>query len=204
MQDDIVIKKARIAIEIREGGLRKAEVAIFSSRPVDKEVEVVPQLVQKIPQPQPLPLPIAQLPVRKKEDISLSREDLRATEKGKAKTIHQKKIANGLQHELDRLQPRPTDINKDEKRKLRSQEGTRFKSELSAYFPEYDEVIGNEPKETRKLSWSFTDLVGLLMRTRCFESRHADYNYGFCQTPQNTTYKDEWGLSRTAFLTITF
>ncbi|KAJ2973399.1 hypothetical protein NQ176_g6632 [Zarea fungicola] len=32
-------------------------------------------------------------------------------------------------------------------RKLRSQEATRFKSDLSAYFPDYDEVIGNEPKE---------------------------------------------------------
>ncbi|ROV88808.1 hypothetical protein VSDG_08976 [Cytospora chrysosperma] len=32
-------------------------------------------------------------------------------------------------------------------RKLRSQEGVRFKSELSAYFPEYDEVIGNISKE---------------------------------------------------------
>jgi hypothetical protein len=37
-------------------------------------------------------------------------------------------------------------------RKLRSQEATRFKSELSAYFQDYDEVIGNEPKETRKNS----------------------------------------------------
>ena len=35
-------------------------------------------------------------------------------------------------------------------RKLRSQEGVRFRSELSAYFPEYDEVIGNIPKEDRK------------------------------------------------------
>lgn len=34
-------------------------------------------------------------------------------------------------------------------RKLRSQEGVRYKSELSAYFPEYDEVIGNIPKEQR-------------------------------------------------------
>jgi hypothetical protein len=60
--------------------------------------------------------------------------------------IHQQKVANGIKHELDRLQPNAADL-KDEKRKLRSQEGTRFKSELSAYFPEYDEVIGNEPKD---------------------------------------------------------
>ncbi|KAF3764487.1 hypothetical protein M406DRAFT_356570, partial [Cryphonectria parasitica EP155] len=37
--------------------------------------------------------------------------------------------------------------NKAQGRKLRSQEGVRYKSELSAYFPEYDEVIGNIPKE---------------------------------------------------------
>lgn len=69
-------------------------------------------------------------------------------------TNHHEKVVNGIKHELDRLQdrlqPRKPDL-KDEKRKLRSQEGTRFKSELSLYFPEYDEVIGNEPKEDRKL-----------------------------------------------------
>ncbi|KAL1892661.1 hypothetical protein Sste5346_006947 [Sporothrix stenoceras] len=37
-------------------------------------------------------------------------------------------------------------------RKLRSQEATRFKSELAAYFPDYDEVIGNEPKEEHLLN----------------------------------------------------
>ncbi|CZR65304.1 uncharacterized protein PAC_15204 [Phialocephala subalpina] len=53
-------------------------------------------------------------------------------------------------HELDRLQPSAADL-KDEKRKLRSQEGTRFKSELLAYFPEYNEIIGNEPQEEHVL-----------------------------------------------------
>jgi hypothetical protein len=70
------------------------------------------------------------------------------------KTIHQEKVVNGIKHELDRLHDRlapSQDELKDDKRKLRSQEGTRFKSELSAYFPEYDEVIGNDPKEDRKL-----------------------------------------------------
>ncbi|RDA93224.1 hypothetical protein CP533_6504 [Ophiocordyceps camponoti-saundersi (nom. inval.)] len=37
-------------------------------------------------------------------------------------------------------------------RTLRSQEATRFKSELSAYFVDYDEVIGNEPKEQHLLN----------------------------------------------------
>lgn len=64
-------------------------------------------------------------------------------------TNHHEKVVNGIKHELDRLQPNAADL-KDEKRKLRSQEGTRFKSELSAYFPEYDEVIGNEPREERE------------------------------------------------------
>jgi hypothetical protein len=63
-------------------------------------------------------------------------------------TKHAEKVANGFKHELDRLQPSKA-ITKDEKRILRSQEGTRFKSELSAYFPDYDVVIGNEPEETR-------------------------------------------------------
>ena len=69
-------------------------------------------------------------------------------------TIHHEKVANGIKHELDRLQDRlqpKVPDPKDEKRKLRSQEGTRFKSELSLYFPEYDEIIGNEPKEERML-----------------------------------------------------
>jgi hypothetical protein len=35
-----------------------------------------------------------------------------------------------------------------DKRKLRSQDGgARFKSDLSLYFPGYEEIIGNEPKE---------------------------------------------------------
>ena len=66
-------------------------------------------------------------------------------------TNHHQKVVNGIKHELDRLQPNSEDL-KAEKRKLRSQEGQRFKSELSAYFPEYDEIIGNEPKEDRELN----------------------------------------------------
>lgn len=64
-------------------------------------------------------------------------------------TKSQEKVANGLKHELNKLQPKAVDT-KDQGRKLRSQEATRFKSELSAYFPDYDEVIGNDPKEHRK------------------------------------------------------
>ncbi|KAK0731480.1 something about silencing, SAS, complex subunit 4-domain-containing protein [Lasiosphaeris hirsuta] len=66
-------------------------------------------------------------------------------------TRHKEKVVNGLKHELHRLQPGPVDT-KEQGRKLRSQEATRFKSELSAYFPDYDEVIGNEPKEQHLLN----------------------------------------------------
>ncbi len=62
------------------------------------------------------------------------------------------KVANGIRHELALLQPAEVDIDagrKDEKRKLRSVEGRKYKSELSTFFPEYDVVIGNEKEETR-------------------------------------------------------
>ena len=59
------------------------------------------------------------------------------------------KGVNGMKHELDRLQPKAAD-KKQEGRKLRSQEATKFKSELAAYFPDYDEVIGNEQKQQRE------------------------------------------------------
>lgn len=63
-----------------------------------------------------------------------------------AVTKHQAKVINGIKAELDRLEPQAA-TSREPGRKLRSQEATRFKSELSAYFPDYDEVIGNDPKE---------------------------------------------------------
>ncbi|OBT92745.2 hypothetical protein VE01_09147 [Pseudogymnoascus verrucosus] len=57
------------------------------------------------------------------------------------------KASNGIKHELERLQPGGKDTKSSETRKLRSQEGTRFKSELASYFPDYDVVIGNEAAE---------------------------------------------------------
>lgn len=72
-----------------------------------------------------------------------------------APTKHAEKVVAGIKHELDRLMPKAEDTKADEKRKLRSQEGTRFKSELALYFPDYDIVIGNESEETRKFPyWS--------------------------------------------------
>jgi hypothetical protein len=63
---------------------------------------------------------------------------------------HRAAAKKSIQHELDRLQPSNSDSKENPGgRKLRSQEATRFKSELSAYFLDYDEVIGNDPKEQR-------------------------------------------------------
>jgi hypothetical protein len=70
-----------------------------------------------------------------------------------APTKHADKVVAGIKHELDKLKPKEEYAKADEKRKLRSQEGTRFKSELSLYFPDYDIVIGNEVEETRKFSF---------------------------------------------------
>ncbi|KAM0335419.1 hypothetical protein ACHAQA_000464 [Verticillium albo-atrum] len=71
-------------------------------------------------------------------------------------TKHRAKVINGIRHELDRLQPTTNAAadNTEQRggRKLRSQEATRFKSDLSAYFPDYDEVIGNDPKEEHLLN----------------------------------------------------
>ncbi|KAM0288111.1 hypothetical protein ACHAQH_000179 [Verticillium albo-atrum] len=82
-----------------------------------------------------------------------------ATEDAAQLTKHRAKVINGIRHELDRLQPdikNNADADPKEQqrggRKLRSQEATRFKSDLSAYFPDYDEVIGNDPKEEHLLN----------------------------------------------------
>ncbi|CAK7208301.1 hypothetical protein SEUCBS140593_000126 [Sporothrix eucalyptigena] len=68
------------------------------------------------------------------------------------------KAVNGFKQELKSLQVSTEDAvavargSREGGRKLRSQEATRFKSELAAYFPDYDEVIGNEPKEEHLLN----------------------------------------------------
>lgn len=87
-------------------------------------------------------------------------------------TKHQAKVINGIKHELDRLHPQHPVAPREQGRKLRSQEATRFKSDLSAYFPDYDEVIGNDPKEQRSctlpaltspLLWPLSDLTADLL-----------------------------------------
>ncbi|KAK8043593.1 hypothetical protein PG993_006023 [Apiospora rasikravindrae] len=104
-------------------------------------------------------------------------------------TRHQEKVKNGIKHELDRLQPNATGVTQQPKeqggRKLRSQEQTRFKSELSAYFPDYDEVIGNDPKEQHLLNVD-TPIVVFDSNTtpdaqahggRTLPSRHAAHHH---------------------------
>jgi len=127
-----MVKKARISIEITSRPkvppkprslVINAQADAAPQRSASPPIQAKPTAVQIEPPPPPPPKP----------------------------TNHHQKVVNGIKHELDRLQPNSADL-KAEKRKLRSQEGTRFKSELSAYFPEYDEVIGNEPKEDRELS----------------------------------------------------
>jgi hypothetical protein len=138
-------KKQRIAIEInsRPKALPKPRGLVVTSQNATSE----PPLLRPEPKHQQQP---------EIENIKITPPQptkSQLTTKTKP-TIHHEKVANGIKHELDRLQPNSEDLKaadkKDDKRKLRSQEGTRFKSELSAYFPEYDEIIGNEPKEDRK------------------------------------------------------
>ncbi|KAK7984225.1 cytochrome P450 [Apiospora arundinis] len=114
-------------------------------------------------------------------------------------TRHQEKVKNGIKHELDRLQPNAADTTQPPKeqqggRKLRSQEQTRFKSELSAYFPDYDEVIGNDAKEQHVLNVD-TPIVIIDTNTtpdapphgvRILPSRHAAHHHA---GPASTTAK---------------
>ncbi|KLU88129.1 hypothetical protein MAPG_07116 [Magnaporthiopsis poae ATCC 64411] len=63
-----------------------------------------------------------------------------------ASSATQPKPRNPAKRELGSLQVDKPTPKAAEGRKLRSQEATRFKSDLAAYFPDYDEVIGNDPK----------------------------------------------------------
>ncbi|KAK6859752.1 hypothetical protein PG995_003388, partial [Apiospora arundinis] len=100
---------------------------------------------------------------------------------------------------INRLQPNAADTTQPPKeqqggRKLRSQEQTRFKSELSAYFPDYDEVIGNDAKEQHVLNVD-TPIVIIDTNTtpdapphgvRILPSRHAAHHHA---GPASTTAK---------------
>lgn len=123
------------------------------------------------PSPPQAPEPLPQAPAP-----TLSQASKPSTTHAKGLTKHREKVVNGIKHELDRLQPNKADAaaSSGQGRKLRSQEGVRYKSELSAYFPEYDEVIGNIPKEQREYFHPIT------MRYRTDIDSAADYSH-FCR-----------------------
>ncbi|KFA60853.1 hypothetical protein S40285_06176 [Stachybotrys chlorohalonatus IBT 40285] len=130
-------KRTRIAVEIlARPTLTPSESSSLHMRRV--VTPHAPQLPALATTPTPTPTP-APAPLQPPPRTAVPQQD-------NSLTKHQAKVINGIKHELDRLQPQTTDT-KEQGRKLRSQEATRFKSELSAYFPDYDEVIGNEPKE---------------------------------------------------------
>jgi len=158
----IIAKKARIAIEIRPKVQPNTKSLVITHlQQANTDPEILPQRQISPPPRQPMQTTTTQIDLSPRTALNLTR--------------HHQKVANGIRHELNRLQPSTTDV-KDEKRKLRSQEGTRFKSELSAYFPEYDEVIGNEPKEDRTICEVFPSAIALMLTfCRYFESRHAHY-----------------------------
>ncbi|KAK4235524.1 something about silencing, SAS, complex subunit 4-domain-containing protein [Achaetomium macrosporum] len=148
--DNIVAKKARfttgIAVEIPA---RPSFHARLSREPTDAKPAppaITPKPAVAAPNPPTTrhAAPLANGDEPPKSTATSARQRPTRTE-------HQEKVANGLKHELSRLQPNAEDST-HQGRKLRSQEATRFKSELSAYFPEYDEVIGNDPKETHLLN----------------------------------------------------
>ncbi|KAL8311884.1 hypothetical protein RB597_002473 [Gaeumannomyces tritici] len=69
------------------------------------------------------------------------------------------KPRNPAKRELGSLRVDKSTPKAAEGRKLRSQEATRFKSDLAAYFPDYDEVIGNDPKPDHLLDVTTPILV---------------------------------------------
>jgi hypothetical protein len=126
----ITAKKARISIDITPRPKAQPKPRSLIIRFASLPKQAKPIATQTEPLPPPPPKPIN----------------------------HHQKVINGIKHELARLQPNSANL-KAEKRKLRSQEDTRFKSKLSTYFPEYNEVIGNEPKEYRKTLFQISTLL---------------------------------------------
>ncbi|KAI0473820.1 something about silencing, SAS, complex subunit 4-domain-containing protein [Xylariaceae sp. FL0804] len=145
LQDPLTAKRARFAVEL----LARPPVAQPASPPTTL-VAVTPQYPPAEHEP---PSPTASDPSPRHPQPDTIATTAATEDNGL--TRHREKVINGIRHELDRLQPTGADPSsaKDQSgRKLRSQEATRFKSELSHYFPEYDEVIGNEPREQHTLN----------------------------------------------------
>jgi hypothetical protein len=160
--DPIIPKKARIAVEIPARGsshLRTARDNKVDAKPpqqqpplVTKPTTAVPGSNHRNPLPHQHAPPVATTTTTTAgtaANAGVVPNGVAQKHRSSGLTKHKEKVVNGLKHELHRLQAGQVDT-KTQGRKLRSQEATRFKSELSAYFPDYDEVIGNEPKEERK------------------------------------------------------
>ncbi|TVY51267.1 hypothetical protein LCER1_G006649 [Lachnellula cervina] len=149
----IEAKKARITVEItsRPRLQPKTRSLVIKTNADSLPPAASPQRSASPPRPPPPPQPTKHVETATQTPAPPPSQP-QQQEPQPAATVHHQKVVNGIKHELDRLQPKAADLNKDEKRKLRSQEGTRFKSELSQYFPEYDEVIGNDPKEDHILN----------------------------------------------------
>ncbi|KAH8203997.1 hypothetical protein TruAng_001808 [Truncatella angustata] len=154
--DPTKVKRSRIAVEIKalpqfEPPSPPRSIVVRAPPPPATAADVTTQrqtqrqqkTQQNKPPPSPSPPPATAAEVATQSKTA-----------HKSPTSHQKKVQNGIRHELDRLQPTAADagLAKEQGRKLRSQEATRFKSELSAYFPDYDEVIGNDAKEHHTLN----------------------------------------------------
>ena len=129
-KDDHSAKKARVAEPIEEPRPQRKPTITYSRKTSVSDGQEREQLFTRAAVKQKTQSP--EKPVQKE-------------------SVSRNKVSNGLKHELERLQPAAADtvVKKNEKRKLRSQEGAKHKSELSNYFPEYDVVIGNEVADRR-------------------------------------------------------
>ncbi|RYP69826.1 hypothetical protein DL769_005178 [Monosporascus sp. CRB-8-3] len=161
--DPLRSKRPRIAVEIL--ARPKALPKTIAVQPTQIPTRVQHQQQQQKPtvakpenpliSPRSPPSPPPPRPPRDFQQKQAEKSLNTATNSQSTLTKHQSKLKNGIKHELDRLQPSAADASSatsQSGRKLRSQEATRFKSELSAYFPDYDEVIGNDPKEQHILN----------------------------------------------------
>lgn len=136
--------------------LRRDSNATLPSDP-NKRRKIEKPTVEQAPAPKtPAPKTPARAPLKTystRRSRSASANPSRKHEEVKTPTVSQRKVANGIKHELARLQPAAANTSaKDEKRKLRSEGRARFKSELSLYFPEYDVVMKNEEEESSKFT----------------------------------------------------
>ncbi|KAK4192833.1 something about silencing, SAS, complex subunit 4-domain-containing protein [Podospora australis] len=148
--DPVVPKKVRIEVGIPSRSALHSRIATKATDAKPPQLTPTKPAIAGIPPPPnpERPTRAAAAPPTK----AATTTDPNTTKPQPARTKHQEKVVNGLKHELNRLQPNAADTSSQGGRKLRSQEATRFKSELSNYFPDYDEIIGNDPKEKHLLN----------------------------------------------------